>query len=125
MCYNSYFFTPIITFYRVNPMEHLMHFTYNFCMTMQKIDFSEICRKIRLQLGHTQQEMADLFGVNIRTYQSWEAGEADPNGQVGFRLGQLEYENQLEDQLIDMRKQLINIINERLDSVAPENNKYK
>lgn len=106
-------------------MELVTSFAYTFDMTMPKVNFSEICRKIRLQLGHTQQEMADLFGVHIRTYQNWEAGEGEPNGQVGFRLGQLEYENQLEDQLIDMRKQLINIINERLDSVAPENDKYK
>jgi len=97
-------------------MEVLVNFAYTFSMTIPKVDFSEICRKIRSQLGHTQQEMADLFGVHIRTYQNWEAGEGEPNGQVGFRLGQLEYENKLEAELLELKKKLIGIIDQKLDS---------
>jgi len=41
--------------------------------------FADQLRKARQDAGLSQQAAADLAGVNIRTYQRWEAGDNEPS----------------------------------------------
>lgn len=42
-------------------------------------NFSSRIRELRLELGKTQQDMADIFSVRVRTYQCYEYGQSYPN----------------------------------------------
>jgi len=43
-------------------------------------------RTARLSAGLSQQATADLAGVNIRTYQRWEAGDNEPSFSAATNL---------------------------------------
>jgi len=43
------------------------------------VNFATQLRKARQAAGLSQKAAADLAGVNIRTYQRWEAGENEPS----------------------------------------------
>lgn len=68
-------------------MEQQITSAYNQGMQMPPpIDFAELCKDLRIKGMYTQQEMADLLEVNIRTYQRWEEGKREPNAQAVVRL---------------------------------------
>lgn len=40
--------------------------------------FEDRVRKVRREIGYTQEEMADALGVGLKAYSSWEAGKNTP-----------------------------------------------
>jgi DNA-binding XRE family transcriptional regulator len=40
-------------------------------------------------LGMKVEEFAELLGVNIKTYYSWESGKTTPNMKEGFRIAEI------------------------------------
>jgi DNA-binding transcriptional regulator YiaG len=52
------------------------------------------CREVRKELGHTQQEMAQLMGVNLRTWQRWEEGFHKPHNSALLLLEELRQKEQ-------------------------------
>ncbi len=42
-------------------------------------DFSSRIRELRKEIGKTQQDMADIFSIRVRTYQCYEYGQSYPN----------------------------------------------
>lgn len=68
-------------------MEQQIELTYNAGMKMPPpINFAELCKELRTRGSYTQQEMADLLEVNIRSYQRWEEGTREPHAQAVVRL---------------------------------------
>lgn len=61
----------------------------------QQVDFAEMCKDLRAKLGCKQREMAEVLGVTLRRYQSWEAGDFEPTGQATAKL--LAIRDQLEN----------------------------
>jgi putative transcriptional regulator len=55
---------------------------------------SEEIRATRAQLGMTQKEFADLFGVNLHTLRNWEQGRRRPEGPARVLLRIIEKEPQ-------------------------------
>lgn len=51
-----------------------------------KIDFAKLCKETRAAYKLTQQQMADKLGVQARSYQRYEAGEAEPTAQVAVKV---------------------------------------
>ncbi len=41
-------------------------------------NFSSRIRELRLELKKTQQDMADIFSIRVRTYQGYEYGQSYP-----------------------------------------------
>jgi len=50
------------------------------------VNFATQLRKARQAAGLSQKAAADLAGVNIRTYQRWEAGDNEPSFSTVFNL---------------------------------------
>ncbi len=46
----------------------------------------KVLKRRRVELGYTQQEMADAVEANVRTYQKWENGETKPDGYFLLRI---------------------------------------
>lgn len=46
----------------------------------------KLMKQRRLELGFTQQEVADAVQANVRTYQKWENGETKPDGYYLLRI---------------------------------------
>lgn len=46
-----------------------------------QINFGQLIKSVRTELKLTQREMAELLGVALRTYESWESGRYLPSGQ--------------------------------------------
>lgn len=46
----------------------------------------KLMKQRRLELGYTQQEVADAVQANVRTYQKWENGETKPDGYYLLRI---------------------------------------
>ena len=45
-----------------------------------------ILKEKRIELGYTQQEVAEYIQANVRTYQKWENGETKPDGYYLLRI---------------------------------------
>lgn len=43
------------------------------------MEFSKRLKKIRMDVGCTQQEMADILGITVRGYRNYELGTREPN----------------------------------------------
>ena len=43
-------------------------------------------KKLRMQRGMTQKDVADAIGANVRTYQKWESGDSTPDGHYLLRI---------------------------------------
>ncbi len=52
----------------------------------QQMNFAEMCKSLRTQLGLTQQKMADLLKVDMRHYQKWEYGTHEPSALAVAKL---------------------------------------
>lgn len=52
----------------------------------EQINFAALCKDLRNKLGYKQREMAEVLGVTLRRYQSWEAGDFEPTGKAAYRL---------------------------------------
>lgn len=42
------------------------------------LDFSDHIKQLRLERKLTQKQMADLIGINVRSYQFWESAKYRP-----------------------------------------------
>lgn len=62
------------TWYQIYAGPQLMDFDYS------------ILKNRRIQLGYTQQNVADTIGTSVRTYQKWESGQTQPDGRNMLRL---------------------------------------
>lgn len=51
-----------------------------------KVNLASLCRDMRINLSLSQKEMANNFNVPLQTYEDWEAGNTEPNGQVVSKL---------------------------------------
>jgi transcriptional regulator with XRE-family HTH domain len=61
-------------------------------------DLPEVARRfqeLRLKRGLTQKEMAEQFGVSLRTWQNWENGITEPVRPVLTLLSQFEAEERI------------------------------
>jgi DNA-binding transcriptional regulator YiaG len=72
-------------------MEQVMSLPYNGDMTLPKIDLpngylADLCRRVREEAGLTQEEMARVLGTTQRSYQRWESGHREPNGEFTAKL---------------------------------------
>ena len=57
---------------------------------MANLRLGEILRKLRLECGYTQQEVADMLGMkNKSTLGSWEIGKSEPDGFTLLKLCQI------------------------------------
>lgn len=52
-------------------------------------------KKRRVQMGLTQQELADKLGVSKRTLEGWDQGRHEPNGAVLILMKVIEDEEDL------------------------------
>lgn len=53
----------------------------------QMMNFNyKLLKEKRVELGYTQQEVADAVQANVRTYQKWENGETKPDGYYLLRI---------------------------------------
>lgn len=43
------------------------------------MEFSKRLKELRLSVGCTQQEMADILGITVRGYRNYELGAREPN----------------------------------------------
>ena len=68
---------------------------YNYLPIMdpqEKVDFAILCKELRAAKKYTQQEMADILEVDIRTYKRYEAGERVPGGHQAWTLFNMQQE---------------------------------
>lgn len=73
-------------------------FSYNWLMGQSDdapIDFATLCKEIRTELDITQKEMAARLGVNLRSYQRYEAGDMKPAAEAAYRLAIMDMERKL------------------------------
>lgn len=53
----------------------------------QTMDFNyKVIKERRIELGYTQQQVADAVCANVRTYQKWESGETTPDGYYLLKI---------------------------------------
>jgi DNA-binding XRE family transcriptional regulator len=71
-------------------MEKMEIIDYNGGMVKKKsppeFDLAAFCRDVRAEEDCSQREMAEKLGVAKSTYESWEAGNFEPNGQAVIKL---------------------------------------
>ena len=73
--------------------EALQHARGDRELSISEIDLeSEEIRATREQLGMTQEEFAELFGVNLHTLRNWEQGRRRPEGPARVLLRIIEKE---------------------------------
>lgn len=99
-------------------MVVISKFVYNNEMNTKQshIDFSTICKQIRSKQGYTQQQMADILGVNARNYRRWETGEGEPNAQAAFILARLLSKAELEI----LKKNLLTEVKNKISEINLE-----
>lgn len=62
------------------------------------MNFSQNLKKLRLLLGCTQAQMADLLGITVRGYRNYELGSREPELSILIRLA--DYFNVSLDELV-------------------------
>lgn len=77
-------------------------FAYNLPMAnpASPIDFASLCKAIRQHRKLKLKDMAELLGVTLESYQRYESGIRQPNGQQAYILAQMEAQ-----MLADIEKQ--------------------
>lgn len=76
-------------------METTQRISYNNEMPIKKaptmetlpvVDVAELCRSIERLMGYNQRQMAELLGLNLRTYQLWLHEDSKRTGEAVARL---------------------------------------
>jgi len=53
------------------------------------INFSEICREVRMKTGMSEKDMATHLKITVPNYRKYETGQINPGPEAAFRLAGL------------------------------------